>query len=294
MSNWSSYKKDKLIMESWRGFVNEETQTLTEQEINELLQEIGRMKNFLAKLRGAPEQTSDITGKGYGRGWEAALEKFDDEDAAKAAQQLKIPNVKSVEDLEARIKALEDRAEASGDPKVQQAAQELTNTIAQTEPPSDGAGEEGGAPALPSAGELGLNLSVLKRMANNPNAGGAGTMGDTTIQRFRMNLAKYLKGAGLPGAVNAKSPIVQAIVNVIVQAAGVANRSITPERGMGDPPDEPVHTTAASAKMLDKVAESGTKVREHIEKIFLPIILEEVKREKTRRILIEIAQKVAK
>jgi hypothetical protein len=35
-------------------------------------------------------------------------------------------------------------------------------------------------------------------------------------------------------------------------------------------------------------------VAENIEKVFAPIIVEEVKREKARRILLEIAEKVAK
>jgi hypothetical protein len=271
-------------MESWRGFVNEETQTLTEQEINELLQEIGRMKNFLAKLRGAPEQTSDITGKGYGRGWEAALEKFDDEDAAKAAQQLKIPNVKSVEDLEARIKALEDRAEASGDPKVQQAAQELTNTIAQTEPPSDGADqavtpvdvEEVPDEENPEAsGGLELDRSLLMKIVKNPDA----KVGPAMV--FRTRLTKYLQSVGLPRSINRMSPVVKGILNIVRQAALAANPSLgsTNLPAMGGDAGSP----SLSANL-----------EERIEKAFVPIILEEIKREKTRRILIEIAQKVAK
>ena len=56
----------KLLMENWRNYVNEEAQVLTEEELNELLQEIGAIKSLLGKMRGAQKF------KG-GYGWEAAV-----------------------------------------------------------------------------------------------------------------------------------------------------------------------------------------------------------------------------
>ena len=113
-------------------------------------------------------------------------------------------------------------------------------------------------------------------------------------------MANYLKSAGLPGTVNQRSPIVQAVMNVITQAAQVAMGKSAPDRGMGDAPDPAPKITRRTNPTGQRMGGTpGTSslmqnVAENIEKVFAPIIVEEVKREKARRILLEIAEKVAK
>ena len=118
----------KLLMENWRGYLNEEPQVLTEEELNELLQEIGALKSMLGRVRGGKKFAG-------GYGWEAAVEQWEDEDAQKAAQETGIPGVKNKEDLVAKIKALGAKAHASKDPQAQKAIQDLTTNIAQTAQP---------------------------------------------------------------------------------------------------------------------------------------------------------------
>jgi len=118
----------KLILENWRTYVNEETQVLTEEELNELLQEIGAIKSMLGKMRGGQKF------KG-GYGWEAAVEQWEEEDALKAAQQLGMSDVNSKEDFVDKVQGKIDQATASNDPKAKKAVQDLAKNIEQTKEP---------------------------------------------------------------------------------------------------------------------------------------------------------------
>jgi len=134
----------KLILENWRNYVNEETQVLTEEELNELLQEIGAIKSMLGKMRGAQKF------KG-GYGWEAAVEQWEEEDALKAAQQLGMSDVNSKEDFVDKVQGKIDQATASNDPKAKKAVQDLAKNIEQTkepEPPQQTPADEPELPPL--------------------------------------------------------------------------------------------------------------------------------------------------
>lgn len=115
-------------MENWRTYVNEETQVLTEEELNELLQEIGAIKSMLGKMRGGQKF------KG-GYGWEAAVEQWEEEDALKAAQQLGMSDVNTKEDFVDKVQSKIDQATASNDPKAKKAVQDLAKNIEQTKAP---------------------------------------------------------------------------------------------------------------------------------------------------------------
>jgi len=118
----------KLLMENWRAYVNEETQVLTEEELNELLQEIGAIKSMLGRMRGGQKF------KG-GYGWEAAVEQWEEEDALKAAQQLGMSDVSSKEDFVDKVQSKIDQAKASDDPKAKKAVQDLAKNIEQAAEP---------------------------------------------------------------------------------------------------------------------------------------------------------------
>jgi len=79
-------------------------------------------------------------------------------------------------------------------------------------------------------------------------------------QKFRLNLVKYLRQVGeLPGSINMRSPLINAIVGVVGKALAAYN--VNP-------------------------------VKESINKIFMPIILEEINKERTRRIILEEFKRV--
>jgi len=131
-------------MENWRNYVNEETQVLTEEELNELLQEIGAIKSMLGRMRGAQKF------KG-GYGWEAAVEQWEEEDALKAAQQLGMSDVNSKEDFVDKVQGKIDQAVASDDPKAKKAVQDLAKNIEQAkepEPPQQTPADEPELPPL--------------------------------------------------------------------------------------------------------------------------------------------------
>ena len=129
-----------------------------------------------------------------------------------------------------------------------------------------------GQSAAAAGPSLGINRALIMKVVQNPDA----NMGPAMA--FRNTITKYLKTVGLPGSINRNSDVIRGIVNVVRQSI-LAFRN---KEGEG--------TAAAPA-----AAEAPRAVAEGlVDKIFLPIILEEAKREKTRRILLEIAQKVAK
>ena len=141
----------KLLMENWRGYLNEEPQVLTEEELNELLQEIGALKSMLGRVRGGKKFAG-------GYGWEAAVEQWEDEDAQKAAQNSGIPGVNNKEDFVAQVKALDAKAQTSKNPKAQKAIQDLTTNIAQTAEPEDAKPDETPQPADPEPEETGPGM----------------------------------------------------------------------------------------------------------------------------------------
>ena len=129
-------------MENWRNYVNEEAQVLTEEELNELLQEIGAIKSLLGKMRGAQKF------KG-GYGWEAAVEQWEEEDALKAAQQLGMSDVNSKEDFVDKVQGKIDQAVASNDPKAKKAVQDLAKNIEQAKEPEPSQQPPADEPELP-------------------------------------------------------------------------------------------------------------------------------------------------
>ena len=120
----------KLLMEDWRQFVNEENERviLTEEELNELLQEIGALKSFMGRMRGG-KKFGD-----HGYGWEAAVEQWEEEDAQKAAQSLGLSGVDSKEDFKAKVQDTIQRAEKSGDPRAKEAVAAITGKIEKSAP----------------------------------------------------------------------------------------------------------------------------------------------------------------
>jgi hypothetical protein len=280
---------NKLIMESWRKFVNEEV------EANEYLTE---------------QELEEIFGKAA---WEKMVDRFavEDDGAADLARRLGLKDVDTrdasgqrldVAQIEDKVKQALAAAQQSKDPEVIDAAQKLAVTADQAAPELDldaDADSSGESAQMPSAAELGLSKALLQRIGRDPT-GGASGLSSSVLGSFRIKLANYLKSAGLPGTVNQRSPIVQAVMNVITQAAQVAMGKVTPARGMGDAPDPAPKITRRTNPTGQRMGGTpGTSslmqnVAENIEKVFAPIIVEEVKREKARRILLEIAEKVAK
>ena len=280
---------NKLIMESWRKFVNEEVEAseyLTEQELEE------------------------IFGKAA---WEKMVDQFavEDDGAADLARRLGLKDVDTrdasgqrldVAQIEDKVKQALAAAKQSKDPEVIDAAQKLAVTADQAAPELDldaDADSSGKSFQMPSTTELGLSRALLQRIGRDPT-GGASGLSSSVLGSFRIKLANYLKSAGLPGTVNQRSPIVQAVMNVITQAAQVAMGKSAPDRGMGDAPDPAPKITRRTNPTGQRMGGTpGTSslmqnVAENIEKVFAPIIVEEVKREKARRILLEIAEKVTK
>jgi len=260
---------NKLIMESWRNFVSETTESgeyLTEQELEE------------------------IFGKAA---WEKMVDRFavEDDGAADLARRLGLKDVDTrdasgerldVAQIEDKVKQALAVAQQTKDPEVIDAAQKLAVTADQAAPELElepaGASPDADASAeeKPEAsGGFELDRSLLMNIVKNPDA----KVGPAMV--FRSRLTKYLQSVGLPRSINRMSPVVQGILNIVRQAALAANPSLgsTNLPAMGG--------TAGSPSLSANLEES-------IENIFIPIILEEVRREKTRRILIEITQKVAK
>jgi hypothetical protein len=280
---------NKLIMESWRKFVNEEV------EANEYLTE---------------QELEEIFGKAA---WEKMVDRFavEDDGAADLARRLGLKDVDTrdasgqrldVAQIEDKVKQALAAAQQSKDPEVIDAAQKLAVTADQAAPELDldaDADSSGESAQMPPAAELGLSKALLQRIGRDPTGGTSG-LSSSVLGSFRIKLANYLKSAGLPGTVNQRSPIVQAVMNVITQAAQVAMGKVTPARGMGDAPDPAPKITRRTNPTGQRIGGTpGTSslmqnVAENIEKVFAPIIVEEVKREKARRILLEIAEKVAK
>lgn len=274
---------NKLIMESWRKFMNEEVEetTLTESEKNDLLREIDFLKNLGARMRGGTKR-GDQKKPGLTHGWEAAVAEFAaaDENAARIAKSVGWGDIKNEKDFLAKIKDVAGKAKKSGDPEVVAAAEELVSNVAQ---PATGdgeaapaAGEEGGSAGeeTPAAAgpSLGINRALIQAVIKDPDA----KIG--APYKFRGIITKYLRTVGLPGSINLNNDIIRGIVNVVRQSI----------LAFGNKEDKGTASAPAPSAEMSMVAEGL------IDKIFLPIILEEAKREKTRRILLEIAQKVAK
>ena len=120
----------KLLMENWREYVTEENERviLTEEELNELLQEIGALKSFMGRMRGG-KKFGD-----HGYGWEAAVEQWEEEDAQKAAQSLGLSGVNTKEDFKAKVQDTIKKAEKSGDARAKEAIKDLTVDIEKIEP----------------------------------------------------------------------------------------------------------------------------------------------------------------
>jgi len=118
-------------MENWRGYVNEENEKiiLTEEELNELLQEIGALKSMLGRARGGKKFGQ------HGYGWEAAIEQWGEDDVQQAAQSLGMPDVKTKEDFVTQVKTTIDKAEKSGDERAKEAVKDLTTDIEQSAEP---------------------------------------------------------------------------------------------------------------------------------------------------------------
>ena len=185
----------KLLMENWRGYLNEEPQVLTEEELNELLQEIGALKSMLGRVRGGKKFAG-------GYGWEAAVEQWEDEDAQKAAQETGIPGVKNKEDFVAQVKALDAKAQTSKNPKAQKAIQDLTTNIAQTAEPEGAKPDETPQPAEPEPEETGPGMlaragASIGRGADKAKQAMLGTDEDPTALRKAAASADRAMGRAL-------------------------------------------------------------------------------------------------
>jgi hypothetical protein len=194
----------KLLMENWRGYLNEEPQVLTEEELNELLQEIGALKSMLGRVRGGKKFAG-------GYGWEAAVEQWEDEDAQKAAQNSGIPGVNNKEDFVAQVKALDAKAQTSKNPKAQKAIQDLTTNIAKTAEPEGAEPAETPHPAEPEPEETGPGMlaragASIGRGADKAKQAMFGTDEDpTALGKARASADRAMDRAFDPGTLGAYS-----------------------------------------------------------------------------------------
>lgn len=267
--SWSSYEKDGKIMESWRRYVdnndrwatylNESRTTLTESEKNDLLQEIDFLKNLGARMRGAKQVR---TRPNLTHGWEAAVAEFaaEDENAKRLAKSVGFDNIGSEKEFLEKIKMTIAAAQKSGDPELGAAAEELAQDVEQAAQQSSATAgaPQGGSEEGEKAPAFETSRSDIQAVLKNPGANIGPSM------RFRTRVHQYLKAVGeLPGNVNRNSPLIRGIVN-IVQAS------------------------------LEAMGVAPQPTAESINKIFLPIIIEEVKKEKIHRILREELRKSRK
>jgi len=256
-------------MESWRGFLSEEVESnekLTEQELEELFGKANWEKLVDVWAQTDAENTEAAT--------KAGLQAMTTDDKG---------NPVSPQQIVRNAQAIIAAAAETKDPEAVQIATNVIKTADEKAPElnldqavtsvdvEEVPDEETTAP---TAG-LEIDRSMLMKIVKNPEA----RVGPTMV--FRTRLTKYLQSVGLPRSINRMSPVVQGIVDVIRQAAMAANSSLgstnLPAMG-GD---------AGSSSL-------SANLEEKIEKIFVPIILEEVKREKVRRILVEIGKAVIK
>ena len=159
----------KLLMENWREYVTEENERviLTEEELSELLQEIGALKSFMGRMRGGKK-----SGK-HGYGWEAAVEQWEDEEALKAAQNLGLSGVDTKEDFVAKVQDTIKKAEKSGDERAKEAVKDLTADIEQTAEPE--------TPETPEAPVVEPEEPVEEPLAPEVPTPGPAAPGETTV-----------------------------------------------------------------------------------------------------------------
>jgi len=253
-NRWSSFEKDKLIMEAWRQYTSEEKQYRFLSEGPEyILNE---------------EDLQELFGK---RAWEKLVDKFanQDEGAAQIAQRLGLsrvdvtdPGGKALDlaQIADKLKQLGAAAQKSGDPevidatkKLAQSAQQVaqaTSAAAPGTPPRPGAPGEADEETTPA---FKVSRPDLMAILKDP----AGKIGPS--MRFRSRIQQYLQTMEtLPGGVHRNSPLIRGIVNIVRDSLIALGHQ---------PPEERQH--------------------ESINKIFLPIIIEEVKKEKVRRLSVE-------
>ena len=265
--NWSSYENDRLIMESWRKHIRETPR--------------------YSFLRESPEyilneaDLQEIFGK---RAWEKLVDDFakEDEGAADLAQRLSLARVDvtdpqgkalDVAQIADKTKQILKLAQQSGDPEVADAAQDLAQNVQQvnqaggTEQAAAAAiaddvqgapGEVEGSPT--EVAPLQISKSIIQGTLKDPNANFGPPM------QFRHKITAYLKQLGsLPAGINRNSPLIRSIVDIVRGALTT----------MGAP----------AARNVESHSES-------INKIFIPIILEEVRKEHVRRIIVEETKRV--
>ena len=211
------------------------------------------------------EDLQELFGK---RAWEKLVDKFanQDEGAAQMAQRLGLsrvdvtdPGGKALDltQIADKLKQLAIAAQKSGDPEVIDATKKLAQSAQQV---AQGApGEQSSPRTTPTAGEemtpeFEVSKPDLIAILKDP----AAKLGPSV--RFRARIIQYLQAIeALPGGVNRNSPLIRGIVNVVRDSL----------MALGHQPLE------------EKLA------KESINKIFLPIIIEEVKKEKVRRLSVE-------
>ena len=270
---------NKLIMESWRKFVNEDfdkTETLTEEQLEEIFGKAAWEKLVDVWAETDAENTEQFTKQGL-----AQLTTDNN------------GNPLSPEQIALNVKTALAAAAATRDPEAIEAAKDMAKVADEKEPglnlDSDPAikkaiaaapDADGADVAGPSPEQLGLSRSMIVKIINDP------TQKVGPVRAFRTRLMRYLRTQGLPKSANVNSPIIMAVLNVVRAAAMTANSSL----GQGSPQD------STPAKLGGEPGSDSLtpNLEESIEKVFTPIIIEEIKREKTRRVLFEIAQMVAK
>ena len=264
---------NKLIMESWRKFVSETPESgeyLNEQELEEIFGKAAWEKLVDVWAETDAENTEQFTKQG--------LSQLTTDNNG---------NPLSPEQISVNVKTALAAAAETKDPEAIEAATDMAKVADEQEPglnldtdpvikkaiTADADAPAGESPK--ASGGLQLDRPLLMNVVKNPDA----KVGPAMV--FRTRLTKYLQSVGLPRTINRMSPVVQGIVNIVRQAALTANPSLgsTNLPAMGGDAGSP----SLSANL-----------EESIEKIFVPIIVEEAKREKTRRVLFEIAQMVAK
>ena len=182
-------------MENWRGYVNEENDKLilTEEELNELLQEIGALKSFMGRMRGGKKFGE------HGYGWEAAVEQWEEEDAQKAAQSLGLSGVDTKEDFVAKVQNTINKAEKSGDERAKEAIKSITGKIEKSAPDEpETPVDEPLAPEVPTPGEVATGETTVWGAINQELAKNDVQLSDEETSALRNMLKDQSKAAGIP------------------------------------------------------------------------------------------------
>ena len=185
----------KLLMENWREYVAEENERviLTEEELNELLQEIGALKSFMGRMRGGKKFGE------HGYGWEAAVEQWEEEDAQKAAQSLGLSGVDTKEDFVAKVQNTINKAEKSGDERAKEAIKSITGKIEKSAPDEpETPVDEPLAPEVPTPGEVATGETTVWGAINQELAKNDVQLSDEETSALRNMLKDQSKAAGIP------------------------------------------------------------------------------------------------